>query len=103
MLKSSHLKEEQDDSMGQEIADQIEDGMESVVKAILSLKDLKLPEPNIQVNVPKHDPLPIPKVELKAEFPDQKPHPFSNGLICEIVSRGSKGEIQKFTLKPISP
>lgn len=88
--------------MGQEIVDQIEDGMELVAEAIRGIKDIKIPEPKIQINVPKQDLSPAPVVQLKAEFPTPKPHPFSNGLICEVVSRDSNGDIKKFTLKPIS-
>lgn len=109
MLKSAQF-EEKEPSMGQEIADQIEDGMELVVEAIQKLSEIKFPDQKIQLNVPesaiqvhlpKAEPYPTPVVQVKAEFPKPNPHPFCNGLVCEIVSRDINGDIKKFTLKPL--
>lgn len=102
MLRSAQIQEE-DDFVG-EIADRISEVGDAVVEAIQNIKfpapkvEAKY-EPNIQVTVPE---LKQPSVEVKAEMPKQRPHPFENGLVCEVIERDSDGKISKFTIKPIT-
>lgn len=102
MLKSKQLE---GSDAGQEIADQIEEVGDLLVEAIKKI-NLSLPkveakfEPQIQVTVPE---LKQPNVDVKvtAEMPKPNPHPFANGLVCDVIKRDREGKIQQFTIKPL--
>lgn len=101
MLRTSEPEDR--DDLVQEIADQISEVGEAVVRAIREIKinpattETKI-EPRIEVNVPE---MKQPVVQVKTEIPKPNPHPFANGCVCKITSRDDRGRLQEFTIKPL--
>jgi hypothetical protein len=101
MITSKEEQVKLGSSAVQEVADAVESGIEQLVSVLKKL-DLK-----VNVNVPPVDQK-APVIELTAELPEirlpnPQPHPFRNGLTCEVVSRDVNGNIKQFTIKPIKP
>jgi hypothetical protein len=100
MITADEQDEREPPAYLHEVADVVEAGIEQLVEVIKKL-DLK-----VSVNVPPVDQK-APVIELTAErpeihMPEPQPHPFRNGLTCEVVSRDVNGNIKQFTIKPIS-